>query len=164
MVGLKASGRPWWQTVRTVLAMFLAALMAFAPQSVYAAGANKDGGNTKAYELEGEWKNKPEEVTSGLDVLSMVWRFDINDSSEAPGNEPVTDNLLTVTVENARFGDIPKECLAGDKGKSKLSKDKRTLTCDIGERDEGTAQMVLSGVKVDGPADSEVSALSLIHI
>ena len=158
VVGLKASGRPWRRSAQILIAMLVVALMVFAPQSVYAAGTNKDGGNTKAYELEGEWKNQPEEVTSGLDVLSMVWRFDINDSAPAPGNEPTSDNVLEVTVNNAHFGEIPNECLTGDKGASKLSADKRTLTCDIGERDEGTAQMVLSGVKVDGPADSEVSA------
>ena len=140
---------------------FIAALIAMAmvltSQAVHAAGDEHTGG-TKAYELEGEWKDHPDEVTSGVDVLSMVWRLDINDSAPAPGNEPTTDNLLTVTVENAHFGEIPAECLSGDKGASELSEDKRTLTCDIGERDEGTAQMVLSGIKVDGPADSHVAA------
>ena len=116
------------------------------------------GGGTKAYELIGEWKQQRNEVTSGLDVLSMVWWLDINDSAAAPGNRPTKDNLLTVTVENAHFGEIPSQCLSRDKGASKLSEDKRTLTCDIGERDEGTAQMVLSGVKVDGPGKSKVKA------
>ena len=142
----------------TFVAMLVALLMVLAPQSVYAAGTAQSNGGTKAYELEGEWKKQPEEVTSGLDVLSMVWHMDINDSAPAPGNDPTTDNLLTVTVENAHFGEIPSECLSGDKGASKISDDKRTLTCDIGERDEGTAQMVLSGVKVDGPAKSKVTA------
>ena len=143
------------QGVTAFLALLLAMLL-IGPEAVYATAANEGG--TKAYELEGEWKEQPEEVTSGLDVLSMVWWLDINDSAPAPGNEPTTDNLLTVTVENARFGEVPAQCLSGTAGNSELSDDKRTLTCDIGERDEGTAQMVLSGIEVDGPARAEVAA------
>ncbi len=128
------------------------------PASVADSNGAAAGFGTKAYEFIGEWKQQPREVISGLDVLSMVWWMDINDSAPAPGNKPTNDNLLTVTVENAHFGEIPSQCLSGDKGASKLSEDKRTLTCDIGERDEGTAQMVLSGVKVDGPGKSKVTA------
>ncbi len=146
------------RTLFTILPAFIAVIMVFASQAVYAFGSVDNSGGTKAYELEGVWKGQPDVVTSGLDVLSMVWHLDINDSAPAPGNEPTTDNLLAVTVENAHFGEIPAECLSGDKGASEISEDQRTLTCDIGERDEGTAQMVLSGIKVDGPAGSTVSA------
>lgn len=157
-ISTKLQQSPTRRIALTVLAAFIAVIMVFCSQVVYALGSGDTNGDTKAYELEGVWKNQPEVVTSGLDVLSMVWHLDINDSAPAPGNKPTADNLLSVTVKNAHFGEIPAECLGGDKGASKISEDKRTLTCDIGERDEGTAQMVLSGVKVDGPAESKVSA------
>lgn len=161
MTGLNTLRSKAKHSAAVLTALLVTMLMVFAPQTVYAANAD-DGegasGGTKAYELLGEWKEQPEEVTSGLDVLSMVWHMDINDSAAAPGNKPTDDNLLTVTVENARFGEIPSECRTGDAGASTLSEDRRTLACDIGPRDEGTAQMVLSGVEVDGPAESSVSA------
>ncbi|WP_311591218.1 hypothetical protein [Trueperella bernardiae] len=141
-----------------LFAFTVSMLLVFPRVSFALDGEEESAGGTKAYEIEVQWKNQPEQVTSGLDVLSMIWWMDINDSAPAPGNEPTTDNLLVVTVENAHFGEIPSQCLSGDAGKSALSEDACTLTCDIGTRDQGTAQMVLSGVEMDGPAGSNVKA------
>ena len=54
-------------------------------------GEEESAGGTKAYEIEVQWKNQPEQVTSGLDVLSMIWWMDINDSaSPLETNRPPT--------------------------------------------------------------------------
>ena len=59
MAGLKTSDRSMQKRIVTFVAMLVALLMVLAPQSVYAAGTAQSNGGTKAYELEGEWKNQP---------------------------------------------------------------------------------------------------------
>ncbi|MDO5723750.1 MAG: isopeptide-forming domain-containing fimbrial protein, partial [Flaviflexus sp.] len=112
-----------------------------------------------AYELKGEWQSQPEQVVSGKDVLGAKWTFDINDDGAAPSNDPIADNVLEVALSNGVFTEIPSVCRTeGVDPVSTLSADRRSLTCNIGERDEGTAQVSVTGVLADGPAGSELTA------
>jgi uncharacterized repeat protein (TIGR01451 family) len=102
---------------------------------------------TVAYEFIGSWENAPATVKSGSDTLSAVWRFDINDDSPAPSNDPVDNNIVTFTAQNATFSGIPEVCLtAGVTPASSLSADRRTLVCNIGTRNQGTAQVSFTGL------------------
>ena len=67
-------------------------LLVFPRVSFALDGEEESAGGTKAYEIEVQWKNQPEQVTSGLDVLSMIWWMDINDSAPPPleTNRPPT--------------------------------------------------------------------------
>lgn len=121
---------------------------------------------TRAYEFIGYWIDPPESVVSGLDVVGTEWKFDINDDTPAPTNDPVTNNIVTITLENGLFTALPSTCLTespdawgNDVDKlSTVSDDGRTLECNLGTRNEGTAERLFAGVLADGPAGSHVSA------
>ncbi|MFJ6419049.1 SpaA isopeptide-forming pilin-related protein [Paeniglutamicibacter sp. NPDC091659] len=107
--------------------------------------------DTVAYEFMGSWENPPATVKSGSDALSAVWRFDINDDAPAPSNDPVDNNVVTFTAQNATFTGIPEVCLAKDVTPvSTLSADKKTLVCNIGTRNQGTAQVSFTGLVPKG--------------
>ncbi|SEB39212.1 SpaA isopeptide-forming pilin-related protein [Microbacterium hydrocarbonoxydans] len=110
------------------------------------------------YEIEGEWQAPvPTEVTYG-DPLVSVWRFNINDDSPAPTNEPVDNVTLTFTVQNARFTTVPDVCLAtGVTPVSSISADGTTLVCNVGTRDQGTAELMLTGLEARGDSGTAVS-------
>lgn len=121
---------------------------------------------TIAYELTGTWVDQPASVVSGLDVLGAVWKFDVNDDRPAPSNDPVANNVLTVDVEYAKFTKIPSTCVTSSPDAagndvaplSSLSADGRTLVCNVGTRDQGTAELTLTGLVADGVAGQEVGA------
>lgn len=144
-------------------AIFAAVTLAVAGALVPSAPALAD---TRAYEFAGRWVDEPDVVVSGLDVLGAEWTFDINDDRPAPSNDPVANNVVTVTLDNATFSELPTTCLtsspdaAGNEVTplSSLSEDKRILECNIGTRDQGTAELAFTGVLTEGPAGSHVSA------
>ncbi|CAH0240904.1 hypothetical protein SRABI76_02999 [Microbacterium oxydans] len=110
------------------------------------------------YEIEGQWQNPvPTEVSSG-DALVSEWRFNINDDSAAPTNEPVDNVTVTFTAKNAKFTAVPSVCLvSGVDPISSISADGHTLVCNLGTRDQGTAELMLAGLEVDGSTGSGVT-------
>lgn len=112
---------------------------------------------TKAYELAGNWVDQPATATTGKTVVSAIWKFDINDDSAAPSTAQVGGNILKVVAQNARFAKLPTSCLAGSAGGSAISPDGKTLTCDIGSRAQGTAELVATSIVANGESGSNIS-------
>lgn len=113
--------------------------------------------DTVAYEFIGSWESAPASVRAGSDVLSAVWRFDINDDSPAPSNDPVTNNVVTFTAQNAKFTALPEVCLtAGVAPVSSLSTNETVLVCNIGTRNQGTAQISFTGLVPTGNSGDQV--------
>ncbi|MEV4668966.1 DUF7507 domain-containing protein [Microbacterium sp. LWO12-1.2] len=110
------------------------------------------------YEIEGQWQAPvPAEVSSG-DALVSVWQFNINDDSAAPTNDPVDNVTVTFTAQNAVFTAVPSVCLTeGADPISSISADGHTLVCNLGTRDQGTAELMLAGLEVDGSTGSGVT-------
>lgn len=111
------------------------------------------------YEIEGEWApNTPTTVESG-DVVTGVWRVNVNDDQPAPANDPVDNVTFTVTLQNGYFDAMPDLCLtAGVTPASSISADKKTLVCNLGTQVEGTAVVVQAPVVADGPTGSQLTA------
>ncbi|WP_226531855.1 SpaA isopeptide-forming pilin-related protein [Microbacterium paraoxydans] len=103
------------------------------------------------YEIEGQWQAPvPAAVVSGDTVVSE-WRFNINDDSPAPTNDPVDNVTVTFTTQNAMFTELPSTCLTeGVDPVSEISADGRTLVCNLGTRDQGTAELMLTGMEAEG--------------
>lgn len=121
---------------------------------------------TKAYEFTGSWTNQPDSAVSGKTVIGALWRFDVNDDKPAPANDPVNGNILTASLENARFAKLPSTCLTAATAPagitlnpvSAISADGKTLTCNIGPRVQGTAELALTSIIADGPSGSDITA------
>lgn len=65
---------------------------------------------------------------------------------------------VTFTAQNGRFTDLPTMCLTdGVAPGSSISSDGSTLVCNLGTRDEGTAELMLAGLQVDGLSGETVS-------
>jgi uncharacterized repeat protein (TIGR01451 family)/fimbrial isopeptide formation D2 family protein len=111
------------------------------------------------YEITGEWEaGTPTVVTSG-DVVTGVWRVNVNDDAAAPSNEPVDNVTFSVTIENGVFGELPDACLTnGVDPVSAISADGATLTCNLGTKDQGTAAVIQTPIEADGPTGSQVTA------
>lgn len=110
------------------------------------------------YEIQGEWQEPVNSPVESGDALVSVWRFNINDDAPAPGNEPVDDVTVTFTAQNGRFTNRPTMCLTdGVSPASSISPDGSTLTCNLGTRDQGTAELMLAGLQVDGLTGENVS-------
>lgn len=116
------------------------------------------------YEIEGEWEaNTPDTVASG-DVVTALWRINLNDDRPAPSNDPVDNVNFTVTLENGVFDSLPGDCLVtGVTPTSSVSADGKTLVCNIGTHDQGTAIVLQTPVLVDGASGSQVNASATIE-
>jgi hypothetical protein len=118
------------------------------------------------YEISGHWKDQPDSVRSGIDVLGAVWKFDVNDDGPAPSNDPVANNVLTVTARHGKFTKLPSTCVADEKDDagnkvdpvSSISDNGKTLICNLGTRAQGTADLALTGIVPEGKAGDKVSA------
>ncbi|MGM1018767.1 MAG: SpaA isopeptide-forming pilin-related protein [Actinomycetota bacterium] len=110
------------------------------------------------YEIEGQWQEPaPAELSSG-DAVVSEWRFNINDDSAAPTNDPVDDVTVTFTAQNSVFTALPSVCLTeGVEPVSTISADGHTLVCNLGTRDQGTAELMLTGLEVDGSTGDTVT-------
>ena len=142
------------------LVLLLATILVFVP-SMHGTATPSPG--TKAYEFIGAWVDKPDSAISGKTVIGAEWKFDVNDSAAAPSNNPVQENTLVVALKNAVFAELPSTCLTEENGseltpKSGLSADNKTLTCNLGTRVEGTAELAFTGVLAQGPAGSSIEA------
>ncbi len=111
------------------------------------------------YDIEGDWEvNTPGTVSRG-DVVTGVWRINVNDDAPAPGNEPVENVKFTITLEHGLFKTVPDLCKTkGVDPESSLSADRRTLTCNLGPVKQGTAVVVQVPVVVDGKTGEQVTA------
>ncbi|MDQ4055084.1 MAG: hypothetical protein M3237_20640, partial [Actinomycetota bacterium] len=111
------------------------------------------------YEIKGDWEaNTPDTVSSG-DVVTAIWRVNVNDDAPAPSNDPVDNVTFTVTLDNGVFDSIPGDCLVnGVAPASSISADGKTLVCNLGTHDQGTAVVVQTPVLVEGPSGSQLSA------
>lgn len=111
------------------------------------------------YELTADWETgTPASVTSG-DVVTGIWRLNVNDDAAAPSNAPVENVTFTATVANGRFDAVPSLCLTtGVTPVSSISADGTTLTCNLGTLDQGTAVVIQTPVVADGPTGSQVTA------
>lgn len=118
---------------------------------------------TTVYEINGQWTpSTPSTVSKGDSVVS-AWRFNINDDSPAPGNATVPNVTVTFTVDGGVFTVLPAVCLTdGVTPPSQISADGSTLTCNLGDRDEGTAELVLTGIQVTGSTGDTVSVAGTI--
>jgi len=118
------------------------------------------------YEIAGEWDAStpipPATVAKG-DVVNAVWRVNVNSDLPAPTNDPVDNVMFSVTLEHGLFKALPDACLAtGVTPASALSADSRTLTCNLGTKDEGTAVVVGTPVVVDGLTGDKLTAVGTI--
>ncbi|WP_408898034.1 hypothetical protein ACJ5H2_02755 [Nocardioides sp. R1-1] len=140
------------------LSAFLALCLAFAAALVGLTATPSAA--APVYEITGEWEaNTPDVVAKG-DVVTGVWRVNVNDDQPAPSNEPVDNVTFSVTLENGAFKALPDLCLttAGLDPVSSLSDDGRTLTCNLGSVKQGTAVVVQAPVVVDGTTGSKLTA------
>ncbi|TLM70891.1 DUF11 domain-containing protein [Pseudarthrobacter sp. NamB4] len=70
---------------------------------------------------------------------------------------------FTVTLQNGVFGELPDVCLSnGVVPRSTISADGKTLTCNLGTREQGTAIAVQTPVVANGPTGSQLSATGTI--
>ncbi|WP_407320684.1 hypothetical protein UQW22_09345 [Isoptericola halotolerans] len=112
------------------------------------------------YELEGEWDDDTPDVVQTGDSVAGTWWANVNDDSEAPGNEPVDNVTITVTAVGAVFEEIPPVCLTeGVDPPSEILDDGATLVCNGGTFDEGTAFRLDTAVTVTA-VDGESVSLS----
>ncbi|WP_426241289.1 DUF7507 domain-containing protein, partial [Nocardioides sp. LHG3406-4] len=134
---------------------------------VLALGASGPASAAPVYELDGQWEpgtpgqpGVPDPFAGKGDVVTAVWRLNVNSDLPAPTNELVDNVHATVTLENGHFTQLPSVCLTGGAftPQSSLSADKRTLVCNLGSMREGTAAVLQTAIVVDGPTGSNVVA------
>ncbi len=110
------------------------------------------------YQIEGAWgANTPTTVKTG-DVVSTTWRYNVNDDGPAPTNDPVDNVTLTFAAQGAVFTTLPSVCkVAGVSPASSISADGKTMTCNVGTRDQGTAELVITGMTVQAKDGERVT-------
>ncbi|WP_223692698.1 DUF7927 domain-containing protein [Leifsonia poae] len=115
------------------------------------------------FEIAAEWApSTPAQVKSG-DVVTGVWRVNVNDDAPAPGNAPVDDVTVTIQAQHGVFTALPGLCKAtGVTTPSSISADGTTLTCNLGTRNEGTAAVLQAPIEVRGTTGDAVSASGAI--
>lgn len=132
--------RGWRRFGAAALALAMAGSLGWA-QAVPAEAA-------PVYEIEGEWQaGTPSEVRTGDGVVA-VWRYNINDDAPAPSNDPVDDVTVTFQVQGGAFTVLPDPCRTeGVTPVSGISADGATLTCNLGTREQGSAELSLTGIR-----------------
>ncbi|MGA0568585.1 DUF7507 domain-containing protein [Rathayibacter sp. KR2-224] len=115
------------------------------------------------YQITGSWADgTPTTVKSG-DVVTGVWRVNVNDGAPAPANDPVDNVTVTITTQNGHFGSIPSVCkTSGVTPVSSISADGTTLTCNLGTQIEGTAVVLQAPIVADGATGSQITASGAI--
>jgi uncharacterized repeat protein (TIGR01451 family) len=109
------------------------------------------------YEIEGQWVDPPATIARGNPVVAE-WRINVNDDQAAPSNDPVDNVTATFTLDKAFFDEIPDLCLTADVDPpSSISADGRSLTCNFGTVNMGTALVVQTPVVADGITGEEVA-------
>ncbi|WP_261166461.1 DUF11 domain-containing protein [Microbacterium sp. Marseille-Q6965] len=115
------------------------------------------------YEISGRWaENAPSVVASG-DVVTAEWRVNVNDDAAAPANEPVDNVTFEVTIPRGAFSALPDACLVtGVTPASSISPDGKTLVCNLGTQDQGTAHVVQTPIRADGQSGDRIDAVATI--
>ncbi|WP_162893238.1 DUF7507 domain-containing protein [Microbacterium halotolerans] len=114
------------------------------------------------YEITARWADDTPTTLASGDVVTAEWRVNVNDDAEAPSNEPVDDVNFTLTLENGVFASLPDSCITGGTPESSISDDGRTLVCNIGTQDQGSAHVIQTAVRADGETRSELTASGTI--
>lgn len=146
---LSVRRRPW-------LRFLLALLLAFGGAGALATVASA----APVYEIDGRWApGTPDTVAKG-NVVTGVWRVNVNDDQPAPANDPVENVAFTVALEHGLFKALPDLCSteAGLVPESSISGDGHTLTCNLGAVAEGTAVVVQVPVVADGITGDQLTA------
>ncbi|MBW9094856.1 DUF11 domain-containing protein [Microbacterium jejuense] len=140
-------------------APFLAAVMTAVTAVVLSVVPAVGAQAATVYEIDAAWADGTPSTVRNGDVVTGVWHVNLNDDAPAPDNDPVDDVTVTITAENGRFPAVPNLCLTrGVDPVSAVSEDGRTLTCNLGTRQEGTAVVLQAPIVVDGGTGSQVSA------
>ena len=110
-------------------------------------------------ELTGTWaEGTPDAVRNG-EVLVSEWRMNLNDAAAAPSNEPVDNVTFTARATGGVFKELPESCVIdGANPESSLSEDNKTLICNLGTQDLGTALALQVAVIADGTGDVSIDA------
>ncbi|MDR6689072.1 putative repeat protein (TIGR01451 family), partial [Arthrobacter sp. 1088] len=109
------------------------------------------------YQITARWVDQPAQIAPG-EVVTSEWRVNVNDDAAAPSNAPVDNVTFTVTATNGKIASIPDICLTtGVTPVSSISADGRTLTCNLGTQNMGTAAVVQVPVVADGINGSKLS-------
>lgn len=115
------------------------------------------------YEIEGAWAGSTPAIVSKGDAVVSEWRFNINDDAPAPENNTIPDVTVEFTVHNGIFTEVPAVCLTeGVTPASAISTDGTMLTCNLGDRDQGTAELLLTGIQVTGNTGDKVTVTGTI--
>ncbi|QOR69734.1 DUF11 domain-containing protein [Ruania alkalisoli] len=155
------SERQWLRATgvgRWVAALALALVGTLIASMVVAAPAQA----ATVYELEGEWDDDTPDTVQTGDSIAATWWANVNDDAAAPGNEPVDNVTITMTVVGAEFDEIPPACLTHDDDptldpESEILDDGATLVCNGGTFDEGTALRLNASVTVTAEDGESVS-------
>ncbi|WP_114559522.1 DUF7927 domain-containing protein, partial [Desertihabitans aurantiacus] len=143
-------------------ALFLAVVIALVSMGTVGVGVAHAA---TVYEIEGEWETGTPDTVGRGDVVTGIWRVNVNDDAEAPANDPVENVLFSVTLDNGVFRGLPDVCLTGDEvdPQSSLSEDNRTLTCNLGTVEQGSAVVIQTPVVVDGETGEQLTATGEIN-
>ncbi|UFU05507.1 DUF7507 domain-containing protein [Ruania halotolerans] len=114
------------------------------------------------YELEGRWDDDTPATVQTGDSIAATWWANVNDDAAAPGNEPVDNVTITMTVVGGVFEEIPPACLTHEDDpsldpESAIIDDGATLVCNGGTFDEGTALRLNASVTVTAEDGETVS-------
>lgn len=165
--GVVASLRPQMRrgarSGRRLTALVTVALLAISGTFLATIAEAGAASATPTYQIAGDWAaNTPTTVKSG-DVVTGVWRVNVNDDQPAPGNGPVANVNFAVTLQNGVFADLPDSCLtSGATPASSISADGKTLVCNLGTKNEGTAVVVQAPLRAGGPTGSQITASGTI--
>ncbi|MGM7680096.1 DUF7507 domain-containing protein [Microbacterium sp. A94] len=115
------------------------------------------------YEIAAVWADgTPTTVASG-DVVTAEIRVNVNDGAAAPSNEPVDNVNFIFTIESGTLQSLPDTCLVdGVTPASSISADGKTLICNLGTKDQGTAHVVNPGILVEGPTGAQLTGAATI--
>ena len=116
------------------------------------------------YEITARWADDVPATAKSGDVVNAEWRVNVNDDAAAPSNEPVDNVNFTLTIENGAFAELPDSCLVeGVDPVSSISEDGKTLVCNIGTQDQGTAHVLQTPIVVDGETGSQLTGTGTIE-
>ncbi|MDF2509180.1 MAG: hypothetical protein K0Q52_3039, partial [Microbacterium sp.] len=115
------------------------------------------------YEITAQWAEGSATTVKSGDVLTAEWRVNVNDDAAAPANDPVDNVNFTLTIENGTFEELPSSCLVdGVTPLSSISDDGKTMVCNIGTQDEGTAHVIQTPIRADGETGSQLTGSGTI--
>lgn len=156
---VRESDRFAMSTPRRWLVALVAAVMTLGTVLVAATPASA----APVYQITASWEDgTPTTVKSG-DVVTGIWRVNVNDDAPAPANDPVDNVTVTITTQNGHFGSVPSVCkTSGVDPVSSISADGTTLTCNLGTQIEGTAVVLQAPIVADGATGSQITASGAI--